>query len=70
MADYTDVRVRTTNHEWLDQTVQQLPGIAAVVVDGSWDGDTCIVRVLAGDPGFLKFAITNQGYGEVIEGVS
>lgn len=67
MADYTDIKIRTANPEGLDGTVQQLPMVAAVVVENSWDGDTCIVRVLGGDPGFVKFAITNQGYGEVVE---
>lgn len=61
----TDITVRTRNPQYLDQTIQQLPG-AAVVIEDSWDGDTCLVRVF-GDPGFLKFAITNQGYGEVVE---
>lgn len=64
ITDFTDITVRTRNPEMLDQTVQQLG--AAVVIDGSWNGDTCQVRVF-GDPGFIKFAITNQGYGEVVE---
>ena len=63
---FTDIEVRTTNPKALDDTVQQLPMVAAVVVDGSWNGDTCTVRVLGGDPGFVAFAIENQGYGEVI----
>lgn len=63
---FTDIRVRTANPSALDATVQQLPMCAAVVIDGSWDGDVCTVRVLAGDPGFLRFAIENQGYGEVL----
>jgi hypothetical protein len=61
---FTDFLVRTGNPDALDETVQQLG--AAVVVDGSWDGDTCTVRVLAGDPGYIKFAIDHQGYGEVL----
>lgn len=60
----TDLIVRTTNPDLLDGTVRQLPG-AAMVVDGSYDGETCRVRVF-GDPGFIRFAITNQGYGEIV----
>lgn len=64
MSSATDLIVRTGNPELLDQTIQQLPG-AAAVVDGSFNGDTCRVRVF-GDPGFMRFAITNQGYGEIV----
>lgn len=59
----TDLIVRTVNPELLDKTVQQLG--PAVVVDGSYDGDTCRVRVF-GPPGFIKFALVNQGYGDVV----
>lgn len=63
---YTDIQVRTANPEMLDQTIQQLPACAAVVVDGSYNGDTCTVRVFGGE-GFLRYALTNQGYGEIVE---
>jgi len=59
----TDLIVRTTNPDLLDRTVQQLG--AAVVVEGSFNGDTCRVRVF-GDPGYIKFALANQGYGELV----
>ena len=59
----TDLIVRTRNPEMLDRTVQQLG--AAVVVEGSFNGETCRVRVF-GPPGYLKYAITNQGYGEIV----
>ena len=62
-AIYTDIRVKTHNPEMLDSTVQQLG--AAAVIDGSWDGEVCTVRIF-GDPGFIKFAIQSQGYGEVL----
>jgi hypothetical protein len=64
MTDFTDITVRTANPKMLDSTVQQLG--PAAVIDGSFDGDTCIVRIF-GDPGFIKFAIKNQGYGEIVE---
>lgn len=57
-----DIIVKTGNAEILDKTVNQLGG---AVVEGSFDGEKCRVRCF-GDPGFLKFAITNQGYGEVL----
>jgi len=60
---YTDLIVKTRNPELLDTTVQQLG--PAVVVDGSFDGETCRVRVF-GPAGFIRFAITNQGYGEIV----
>lgn len=63
MVQATDLRVRTASPELLDQTVQSLG--PAVVVEGSFDGDAATVRVF-GDPGFIKFAITRQGYGEII----
>ena len=63
-TEATDLIVRTRNAELLDKTVQQLPG-AAAVVNGSFNGDTCRVRVF-GNPDFMRFAITNQGYGEIV----
>lgn len=63
MTEATDLVVRTRNPEPLDQTVQQLG--AAVVVDGTFDGDTCRVRVF-GPTGYIKFALRTQGYGEVV----
>lgn len=62
-TEVTDLIVRTSNPGLLDTTVQQLG--AAVVVDGSYNGDTCRVRVF-GPTGYIKFALTNQGYGEVV----
>lgn len=60
---FTDLTVRTNNPELLDATVQQLG--AALVLEDSFNGDTCCVRVF-GPSGFVEFAITNQGYGEII----
>jgi hypothetical protein len=67
MANYTDLTVRTGSAELLDSTLRQLPMALAVVVDGTWDPDrrTCTVRVF-GNVGFVKFALANQGYGEVL----
>jgi hypothetical protein len=64
MMNYTDITVRTANPAMLDETVQQLG--PAVVVEDSWNGDTCTMRIY-GDPGFIIFAIKSQGYGEVLE---
>ena len=60
----TDLIIRTKHPEVLDRTVRDELG-PAVVVDGSFNGDTCRVRVF-GPAGFVRFAITNQGYGEVV----
>jgi hypothetical protein len=62
----SEITVRTPNPDGLNKVLHQLPMSVAVVVDDSWNGDTCQVRVI-GDPGFVKFAITHQGYGEVVE---
>jgi hypothetical protein len=63
----TDLIVRTGNPTLLHQTVQRLPGVVAAVVEGSWDDEqrTCRLRVFSGI-GFVKFAVTNQGYGTVL----
>lgn len=59
----TDLIVETANPGLLDATVQQLG--PAVVVEGTFDGSTCRVRVF-GDPGYIKFALAQQGYGKVV----
>lgn len=64
MNTFTDIEVQCGNPESLDSTVQQLG--AAAVIDGSWNGKTCKVRIF-GNPGYIKFAINHQGYGKVIE---
>lgn len=63
----TDLIVRTNAVDLLDQTVRTLPMVNACVVDGTWDPDarTCHVRVL-GNVGFFRFAMANQGYGDVL----
>lgn len=64
---YTDLMVTTNNPRLLDSTLQQLPGCAAVVVEGSYDGITCTVRVFSG-LGFVTYALANQGYGKILKG--
>lgn len=61
--EFTDLIVTTRNPELLDRTMQQLG--PACVVDGSYDGEKCRVRVF-GPVGYIRFAITNQGYGEIV----
>jgi hypothetical protein len=43
----------------------QLPGCDAAVVADSFDGSTCRVRVTSG-ASFLRFALAQQGYGEIV----
>ena len=62
----TDILVRTTNPQMLDQTVQQLGPAAVVGAPDYVQVDGCYVVRVFGNPGFIKFAITNQGYGEVV----
>ena len=66
MSKVYELRVTTANPQMLDETLHQLPGPPATVVKDSFDGNACTVRVL-GDPGFLKFALTNQGYGQLLD---
>ena len=64
--DFVDLTIKTGSPSILDSTVQQLPGCVAVVVRGSWNGETCVLRVFAGE-GFLRYALPQQGYGEIVE---
>jgi hypothetical protein len=63
----TDLIIRTGNAARLDETLMGLPGADAWVLPGSWKPDerTCVVRV-EGDLGFFRFAMENQGYGEIV----
>lgn len=66
----TDILVDTANPDALDATVQQL-GAAVVIGGGLPEGYAMVdghyvVRVIGGDPGFIEFAINNQGYGTVV----
>ena len=66
-AEATDILVRTANPRMLDETVQQLgPAVVVGGPDNYVQVDGCYVVRAFGDPGFIKFAITNQGYGEVV----
>jgi hypothetical protein len=65
VSDVTDLIVKTSDPDGLEATVQQLPMCTAVVVDGSFNGETCRLRVFSG-LNFLKFAITQQGYGVIV----
>jgi hypothetical protein len=65
----TELLVRTTNPRWLDDTLQQIGGVVCQHDDGAYvslEPDVYIVRAVSGNPGFLKFAITQQGYGTVV----
>lgn len=66
-TEIVDLIVRTASAKRLDEVLQQLPMAPARVVDGTWDPvqKTCHVRAF-GNVGFLRFALPNQGYGEII----
>lgn len=70
MNPATDLIVKTGNPEALDRILQTF---GAVVVQSDIDKPTYmqknggyVVRCF-GSPDFIKFAIKNQGYGEVLE---
>ena len=70
MKPVTDFLIECRNPEAFDNTIQQLG--AAVLLNGGEKGNYTkkygyhVMRVF-GDSGFLKFAIQNQGYGNIIK---
>jgi hypothetical protein len=62
----TDILVRAGDPALLDSTVQQLGRAAVVGAPDYITVDGCYVVRVFGDPGFIKFAIASQGYGEVV----
>jgi hypothetical protein len=65
--DYDEFRVVTSSPHTLDRVLEALPSTVAEVVDGSYDGESCVVRCWLGG-GFAKYAIEHQGYGQVVTG--
>ena len=64
-----ELLVRTSNPAWLDQTLQQLGGGVGQDAHGNYmqtDPNVYVVRAMTGNVGLLRFAITNQGYGDVV----
>lgn len=73
MIEATDFLVDVGNAAALDQTLQALPGVNALVVGGpegpfARDGAHYIVRVFGGPEAnsMFKFMVENQGYCKVI----
>jgi hypothetical protein len=70
VIEATDFLVETANPDYLDSTLQQLPG-AQVLVGGGMPGGYVkregyyVMRVF-GDPGFIKFACEAQGYCKIV----
>lgn len=64
----TDFLIGCDNPELFDKTIQNM-GAAALVQQGDEyiRREGCYVMRVFGDPGFLKFAIKNQGYGNIIK---
>lgn len=69
MFEVKDILVKTVNPQVLDQALQAFG--AAVIGGGGMPGGyikvngAYVVRCFS-DPDYIKFAITNQGYGEVV----
>ena len=66
----TDFLIECGNPKAFDETIQQL-GSAVLINGGNKDNYTkkegyYVMRVFH-NPGFLKFAIENQGYGKIIK---
>ncbi len=63
----TDILVDTPNPEALDVTIQQLGGALLESSPGVYlqHQGHYVVRAL-GDPGFLEFSMTTQGYATVV----
>jgi len=63
-----DLIVKTANPESLDKTLNNIGAVVMQNPDGSYPvvkgGYRC--RALNGNTDFLRFAIKNQGYGEII----
>jgi hypothetical protein len=67
----TDIIVDTDNPTYLDKTVQQLGPYAVIQDEESssgylWHQGGYVVRCFS-NPGYLEFAVTNQGYGKVVK---
>lgn len=63
-----DIIVSSKNPEALDKTIQQLGGVVMQNSDGTYPviNGGYRVRALNGNIEFLRFAIINQGYGQVL----
>lgn len=70
MKEYTDFLIECGNPKAFDKTINQF---GAVLFDGGNKGnyyadkDGYYRMRVYGDPGFVKFAIQNQGYGKIIK---
>lgn len=65
----TDFLVKCGNPQAFDKTINQL-GAAALIQDKPdkyMEKDGCYVMRVFGDPGYVKFAISNQGYGTIVK---
>jgi hypothetical protein len=64
-----ELLVKTRNPVVLDQTLQPLGGVVGQHADGTYAPvapEVYVVRAGRGAPGYLRFAITQQGYGDVV----
>jgi len=61
----TDLLVKTGNPKVLDRTLNMI-GAAVVGAPDYRKVDDCYIVRCFGNADFIKFAINNQGYGEVV----
>jgi len=62
-----ELLVKTGNPEALGRAIESLGGFVEQNPDGSYPKKTVYsVRTISGNIEFLKFAIKNQGYAEIV----
>lgn len=67
--DYQDYLIECVNPEAFDRTVQSMGAMLQQHSDDSYvkNKDGYYTMRVLGDPGYVEFAIKNQGYGKIIE---
>ena len=67
-AGAVDLAVKTANPNFLNDTLQQMPMVSAIVLSQDWtetDHDA-IIRCYNGCEGFVRYACEHQGHAQVI----
>ena len=68
MIETKNFLIECSNPKAFDRTINQLGWAALVENNGEYlKKDGYYVMRVFGDPGFIKFAIQNQGYGKIIK---
>ena len=62
-----ELLIKTGNRDALDKTLISLGGLISETPEYRLGEKLWIVRTISGDIDFIKFAIKNQGYCQIIE---